>query len=126
MNYQQVVTRVGDEEFDPKHKLFDFMLYRVAKEAFSKSFRMPFRLQFVDANRAFIKETMLEAVDGNVFEEYVRGSGSRGPYQFPYTCNLSDADGQKCAYILSVELMRQVMETGNGPLTFPVDPTDLF
>jgi hypothetical protein len=122
MNYHQVLGR--EEQFDPEHRLFDFMLYRVTKEALSKGFKMPFRLQFVEASQSFIKEAVVvQGADGAVFEEH---SGSRGRYQLPFACNLSDVDGQKCACILSVDVMRQLMGTGSGPIAFPVDPTDLF
>lgn len=109
---------MDEDEFDPAHKLFDFMAYRVMKEALRKDFTMPFRLRFVDANEAFIQETehavFFEGADGGrIIERVLDGSESTGPYKFPLTCNLSDAAGRMCSCTVSNEQMRKWREVAH-------------
>jgi hypothetical protein len=100
-----------NDEFDPKHDLFDFLLFQTLTEAFQKDFNGPFRSTYIDAENKVIKEASIVVVGEHVKETGMKWNHSTDAFQFPLKCKLIDAKGRACTRSMTKELMLKFLES---------------
>jgi len=100
-----------NDKFDPKHDLFDFLVFHTLMEAFRQDFDGPFSLTYIDAEKKVIKDARIVVEGHDVYERRINWNHSTDAFQFPLECKLTDVKGRACTQSMTKERMLKVLES---------------